>query len=328
MNETRELLQRAQREFPPPERVMESLSWRRDRKRRNQRIAAGVVGLAVFVAGVVLIMGTVGLSDRSQRPAGGVETGSTETGPTETGPGGTGPKVTGPVIGPTGDPYSVGFRGLPPEGATPSEPLRGELVMSDGGIHPYYAVNVYADGRLIWARDAVFTGEFVPTPPPEGGPVVSEWIEQRLTPEGVELLRTGAVELGGQFENPGEQLPVSAWEDPELRPYVPSTYAACLYGGFELPSESLDPLPPWAQDLLRRADRAVEGLGCKRVSIEDARAIVKILSDHGFEVGGDTGWVGAVSAFKGSGFGSFHFKGSGIEFVPLLPDGAVYETGG
>jgi hypothetical protein len=70
--------------------------------------------------------------DRSQTEVvpGGDVTGPAETGPTVTGP------VTGPVIGPTGDPFSVGFNGLPPEGATPSEPPQGELVLSDGGIHP------------------------------------------------------------------------------------------------------------------------------------------------------------------------------------------------
>jgi hypothetical protein len=223
----------------------------------------------------------------------------------------------------------VGFKGLPPESATPSEPLRGELVLHEEGIHPYFTVNVYADGRMIWARDASFTGEFFPTPTPEGGPVVSQWIEQRLTPEGVELLRSGARLVGGQFENPGEHdLPVSAWEDPTLRPYVPSRYAACLYGGFEPPSQTMDPLPAWAQDLLGGTDRRVVGPGCREVTLEEARAIAEVLLDAGFEVGGDTGWVGGVTVFNGSGVGSDHVTGSAIEFVPLLPDGRMAETGG
>ena len=171
---------------------------------------------------------------------------------------------------------------------------------------------MYDDGRLIWTRDPAFTG----------------WIEQRLTPEGVELLSSGAVPLGGQFENPGAELLATAWEDRTFRAYVPSSYAACLYGGFEPPYRTLDILPAWAQDLLRPTDRPVNGIGCQEVTTEDARALVDVLSDARFEVGGDTGWVGGVSVFKGSGFGSFHFKGSGIEFVPLLPHGTTYQTGG
>jgi hypothetical protein len=79
MNDTKEQLQRARSQFPPPEGVMESLRLRRDRKRRNQRIAAGVVGIAVFVA-AVWITTTGGAFDRST-PAvpGGLETGPTKS---------------------------------------------------------------------------------------------------------------------------------------------------------------------------------------------------------------------------------------------------------
>lgn len=50
MSDTTERLQRARGQFPPPEGVMESLRRRRDRKRRNQRIRAGVLGLAIAIA--------------------------------------------------------------------------------------------------------------------------------------------------------------------------------------------------------------------------------------------------------------------------------------
>jgi hypothetical protein len=68
MNDTKDLLQRAWSQFPPPEGVMESLRRRRDRKRRNQRIAAGVVGIAVFVAAIWIVT-TAGSFDRSTTPA-------------------------------------------------------------------------------------------------------------------------------------------------------------------------------------------------------------------------------------------------------------------
>jgi hypothetical protein len=55
---------------------------RRGRKRRNQRIAAGAVGIAVFVAAVWIV--TSGLSfDRSETPA---ATGPAVTGTTQTAP--------------------------------------------------------------------------------------------------------------------------------------------------------------------------------------------------------------------------------------------------
>jgi Tol biopolymer transport system component len=58
---------------------------RRDRKRRNQRITAGVVGIAVFVAAVWIVT-SVGSLDRSETPA--------VPGPAETGPAGSNCVVT------------------------------------------------------------------------------------------------------------------------------------------------------------------------------------------------------------------------------------------
>jgi hypothetical protein len=99
-----ETLERIARRIPIPEPAYERMLRRRDRKRRNQRIAASVVGMAVFVAAVWIV--TNGLSvDRSRTsmvPGGDV------TGPTETGP--------------TVPPERVGFIGLPPEEAAPSTP--------------------------------------------------------------------------------------------------------------------------------------------------------------------------------------------------------------
>ena len=123
MTRSNETLERIARRIPIPEPAYERLLRRRDRKRRNQRISAGFVGIAVFVA-AVLVVTSVGSLDRTQTP---VVPGGAGTGPTETGPA---------LTGPTGIPYTVGFEGLPPEGAAPSEPLRGELVAHDTGIHP------------------------------------------------------------------------------------------------------------------------------------------------------------------------------------------------
>jgi hypothetical protein len=52
MSDSRSLLERESRRFIQPDGAFERLVRRRDRKRRNQRITAGIVGIAVFVAAV------------------------------------------------------------------------------------------------------------------------------------------------------------------------------------------------------------------------------------------------------------------------------------
>jgi transglutaminase-like putative cysteine protease len=77
MIDERERYERAFHQFQMTEPAWEILVDRRDRKRRNQRIAAGVVGIAVFVAAVWTVTG--GLSfDRTQTQIvpGGPGTGS------------------------------------------------------------------------------------------------------------------------------------------------------------------------------------------------------------------------------------------------------------
>ena len=61
-------LEQAERVFAPPEGSFERFTRRRNRKRRNQRIAAGVVGIAVFVAAVWAVT-TGGSFNRTQQPA-------------------------------------------------------------------------------------------------------------------------------------------------------------------------------------------------------------------------------------------------------------------
>jgi transglutaminase-like putative cysteine protease len=55
MNEHTKLFERAGARYEPPDLPMNGLLKRWNRKRRNQRIAAGVVGIAVFVAGVGIV---------------------------------------------------------------------------------------------------------------------------------------------------------------------------------------------------------------------------------------------------------------------------------
>jgi diadenosine tetraphosphatase ApaH/serine/threonine PP2A family protein phosphatase len=75
--------------------------------------------------------------------------------------------------------FHLGIVGLAPVGATPSAPTSGELVLKfmfghTPGDPGRFTVDVYADGRMIWSRF---------------GDPSTGYLEQRLTPEGVELLR-------------------------------------------------------------------------------------------------------------------------------------------
>lgn len=94
------------------------------------------------------------------------------------------------------------FVGLPPVGATPSAPESGELVIqyrfdtedmepADGGRGW-----VYADGRLITADARPMTLRENSALPEAATRWSSGLVEQRLTPEGVELLRSEIVSTG------------------------------------------------------------------------------------------------------------------------------------
>ena len=187
------------------------------------------------------------------------------------------------------------FIGLPPEGATPSTPESGELVLhyfgANPGVHGKSRIWLYADGRLISLRDADL---------PEGAnPLSTGFLEQRLTPAGAELLRSEVVSTGllappgsvtlppgdnhtqievrdgdrlvrverasdpdrliARITNPASWLPASAWEHQGFRAYVPSRFAVC-FGGWETaaqiePSSISSLLPGPAWDLLRTRDR-------------------------------------------------------------------------
>ncbi|HEX6329860.1 MAG TPA: hypothetical protein VF129_01030 [Actinomycetota bacterium] len=245
---------------------------------RRQRIAAGVAGFAFFV-GAVWLVATVGPFDSTPRPT-----------PTET-PTPSEPPVpaerTGPAVS-----TRVGYVGLPPEGAMPSQPKRGELVMSYFGrqFAYWYQVWVYEDGRLIWQREGnVLEG---------ANERATGFLEQRLTSQGVELLRERRSVEAALFgfpwrpPYPASWLPPGAWEDREIRAYVPARYAACYLGlrrGVE-PSRALSWLPERAAELLRATafdgeidERWLRGFdgACSRLTIGQARRVADWLEDGG-----------------------------------------------
>lgn len=95
-----------------------------------------------------------------------------------------------------------GFIGLPPVGATPSssEPAELEIFFRVG--HPKLGRSrawVYADGRLIWLRERADI-------PEAANPLSTGFLEQRLTPEGVDRLRS-EIASAGDFGSPNELAP-------------------------------------------------------------------------------------------------------------------------
>jgi hypothetical protein len=93
-----------------------------------------------------------------------------------------------------------GFIGLPPVGATPSAPESGELVAYWEGLSATLPRNfvrawLYADGRIIWERRPWHEDPTAGRPPEGANELVSGYLEQRLTPEGVEVVRSSVVGL-------------------------------------------------------------------------------------------------------------------------------------
>ena len=91
---------------------------------------------------------------------------------------------------------------LPPKGAEPSTPAEGDVVLQTVGIHPWHYIQVYADGRVIWSRQTGFTGNSRTSS-------TTGWLERRLTPEGVDLVRSGAIRLA-DLDAPS-QVPASVY---------------------------------------------------------------------------------------------------------------------
>ena len=130
----------------------------------------GLAGLATALAAVVVVA-VVGLSLLPARVG-----------------------VGGPLISAAPSPSAsapdrgAGLIGLPFEGATPSDPAPGELVLRFEDAFSGKTMWLYADGRLIWSRF-----HYVPT---NASASFIGLFEQRLTPDGVEFLRSRTIATG------------------------------------------------------------------------------------------------------------------------------------
>ena len=253
--------------------------------------------------------GATKLANRTLTPAatGGAGTGPTGTGPTETGPTETGPTVTGPTVAP--DTGSNDSYRIPPAGTAVSTPVEGKLI-AEAYVGVGGQVRVYADGRVLLSKST------------------TTYVEQRLSPEGVELVRQvlgervhlgygpGSVRLQSLLGYPGGIWSrQSVWEDREGKPYVPARYGACFWRiDSPLDVEAvLDLLPASAQALLRGSDPAWNPR-CLVVTPEEARSLEKILNETGSSRGDNPYEVGAWSLRDANG-------DRFISIRPLFPDG-------
>ena len=295
-----------------------------------------VVGAAVGAAAVTLAVAMIGAG-----LFGGIRLGGAGATPTST------PEAPSPTVAPSPTPstidYSyrdVGFIGLPPRGATPSDPTDTELVevfYRPGGLPYKGAAFLYADGRLIWNE---YYGEAYSRS--------TGWLELSVTDDGIELVRALASEWPGEprrldpAELPG-QLPDDAWINQAVRPYVPSGLAACLLLtnaqnpftelSMTLP-EKLAALPPAAADLLRDRPRVASTMDaygpdpfdCLALDLADARRLDAALREAGLE----------QDASLNDYLLEYHVELDapddgvwrlGVWFEPILPDGTITCSG-
>jgi hypothetical protein len=233
MSDLRTIMERGVGGATPPPDGFERMLRRRDRKRLSQRITAGVVGVVVFAAAIWVVT-TGGPFDRTLTPGGG----EIVTEPTDR-------DATIP-LGAAG----AGLIGLPPEGATPSTPTRGELVLRFGSTHgpsdlERFNASVYANGRLIWTRL---------TEPMPG------LIEQRLTPEGVELIRSAFLSTG-LFDHDRKLAAAHGLEHGVIQIRVGDRLVTVSWGDWSDPDTSTEPKEwptPEEADALQRLDVQIE----------------------------------------------------------------------
>lgn len=223
-----------------------------------------------------------------------------------------------------------GLIGLPPEGAEPSAPETGELVESyaSAGSGPPYrgAARLYADGRLIWNR--YFSGPAGPNS------LTTGYLEQRLTPEGVDLVkRETSIDRKGPLSLLG-WLPMDAWEVRWPIRYVPAGYGICLHaldsrqgqaadGVTTETSELIEMLPPLVSSLLAGRDYVSPTdweQECISLALDETRVLDQVLSEGGFDQDALTNNFMVQYAVDVPGADGLQIS---LNFEPVFPDGVI-----
>jgi hypothetical protein len=223
-----------------------------------------------------------------------------------------------------------GLIGLPPEGAEPSAPETGELVASysAAGSGPPYrgAARLYADGRLIWNR--YFSGPSGPNS------LTTGYLEQRLTPEGIELVkREASLDMKAPLRL-FEWLPLDAWEARWPVAYVPSGYGICLYaqdprpgratdGATTEPAELIEMLPaPVSSRLAGREHVSLTDWDqeCIALSLDETRVLERALRDGDF---GQDAFINHFMLQYVVDVPGAHGLEISLMFEPRFPDGSI-----
>jgi hypothetical protein len=223
----------------------------------------------------------------------------------------------------------------------------GSVIAHYGKIHVGY-VYVYADGLVVMLPDIGATPV---------GAIRYSLAERRLTREGVDLVRSGAIDPSAILT---KRLPDSAWAEPEFRPYAPSSYAICDWTeNYPMdPSRVGSRVPAPVQALLRGKERTYDqamiftkidaGLGewppvvCSEVTADEAHILVNLLEDAGFETdwngpertllepGADRGYMrrSARSGAATEADVQNRMKEMHLGFDPILPHGTWVDWGG
>jgi hypothetical protein len=353
-------LQRELASLPVPEPTR---FVRRARRTRIVTAAAATLTVATLVVATIVLV-------RTARDGGGTVLTPAGTAPTTT-------PVTPPppVRSPDGRLDAIP---LPPEGATPSTPETGELVAAitfsgfidfvDSNRWRNSGIFVYADGRVIQAG-GLEDGQ--------QATVADAVTERRITPEGVEQVRsaflaTGAFDSdqhGTDFAiacacmirvrdgdrllsvptqltapesnidpqaNPNvdslfnfmthldSSLPPSAWQDRNIKSFVPSRYQACVdeeYGTASRPvpdlSAALAQHLPAASAQLLAGSQVMPGFEhCTVLTATDARTLAEGLFNAGMTLNPDVPWPQYTSSVTDATPQTIY-----INVGPLLPDG-------
>lgn len=203
------------------------------------------------------------------------------------------------------------------------------VIAQHARIHMGY-IYIYEDGQVVLYEDG--SGRL---------------LERRLTQQGVDLVRSGAVDSRPWLTG----LPERAWVDPEYRPYAPSRYAICYRGAGEPidASRAISGLPASAQVLLRGKERTYDktdaGLGgwppvaCSEVTVEQAFVLVDLLADAGFETGSNGPEPNFLAAGSDGGLmwpaspatateAEVQDASVSLTFQPILPHGTWVVWGG
>lgn len=230
MTDTKQLLERASRAFDPPTDVMPALVVRRDRRRRNERLQAGALGLVIAIGlgwlGVIAIRSTPLPADTPDLPNTLESWSRVELAPPVDG--GEGPSFL--VAGPDGL-VAVGVHGGPATAwtssdgttwaRTPSPDLdRADLSdLSDigsGGPGFIVAGSAVPEGdseRAIWTSEDGVSWNRISDDPDFGSSFISA-----VRPGGPGLVAVGS-RLGAWFSSDG-----STWERASVPPVPPEVY--------------------------------------------------------------------------------------------------------